>query len=358
MFMDGSPTGAEPRRRRSRRRWLPIAAVPVLIAGVVVFRLTTGQSAVDVVREYLADVRDRDVDAALADVAQGPYGFNAGFLTADAISDGWRVGDVRLVAGDDHSASVAAELVAGGESTDCTFRLIRLDGDWTLVDPFVEAEFANPPVEFLQVNDQIVSLADADPQGRTVTIKLFPGRYSFFSDVPDVVSVADSPEVLAGPLMSEDGEDEPDLDVTFDAMTVSDQVVRNAGQAVNDYLDDCTEFTTSAPHECPFGVSSEEAYVDNKYLYGLRDLTWSITEYPQVRLGPSRDGANRDAPGGFVLTADDPGVATVSGTASRDGTDRDFTADCSIDLESLTARVALDGSVTVTGTNVDESNCV
>lgn len=333
-----------------RKRW-PLLAGALAIAlvgtvGAVVARREGGPE--EVVEEFFAAIRDRDVERALSHVGRighgVPYGEAAAFLHPDAIADGWQLREAH--AGEpDLGGDVRVEVNIGDEQahTEGVIEVTDFGGEWKLVDPFVTVAFSAAPFTYLQVNDRVVrpeELYGHNLGGAFAgAYKLLPGRYHFFGDLAGTTTNPDPAQLLLPP--------RPDT-VTADPVPVTPPPLRFPTETdaavqrlVNDLLDDCTTYAVREPPGCPFAVGLFLDHGDGSVDL-LHDIVWTVVEYPQVRLA---DPGGEERRNGLVVEVDDPGLIRLSATGMDDhGQMVEVVADCRVSGEYLRAALQPDGT--------------
>lgn len=307
---------------------------------------------VAVVREYLAAIEARRVDAALALVSPTghgvPLGEQATFLDPRAIADGWGLMSAREVSRDEygHEATVRIELGGPDGSAEGTLVVSRHTGPWRLESPFVAVSFPASPLSFVQINDVAVPIdRRPDAVGQPLEFLLFPGMYTFYPDLPPEVSGAMAGPVLAVPRARHGrGSNQPDPHPIYvSELAATDLGTAAVREQVATFVDTCAEFATPAPHRCPFATDGYIDTPDGVRVTELADLQWSVRRYPLVSVAEHRD---EDLPAGFLVVTETPGMVTLTGSGvDHEGNPGNFTVECGVELTDVTVTVGADGTV-------------
>ncbi|MGH8792564.1 MAG: hypothetical protein ACRDXX_07965 [Stackebrandtia sp.] len=334
-------------RRRRRIWWIAVLAVSaVLIGGLVAPRVV--DTPAGVVEEFFDAVVDKDVDRALSHVARtgfgAPYGEAAAFLHPDAIADGWELLEAS------HSSDTGVynvetwvDVTIGNSETTAHGRIEVTDfgGEWKLVDPFVNVEISALPLTYMRINDRTVvtdELYGHDVAGMLVSeYQVFPGWYEFFGDLEGVVA---EPEAAKFHLPPTDAIGAEPTRASLPTATFTDAVHAAAQTEVAGILDDCVEFQTPQPANCPFAVDEYFADEEELYLNEVRDVEWTIDEYPTVRL-EDPGGDERDL--GLNVVVDDPGLIRLSAVGEAGDEEVRIFADCGVAADPLRAALRPDG---------------
>lgn len=335
---------------RRRMLWAAGSAVAV-VAGIVVYAVwPRADGPADVVRNYLAAIRAKDVDRALSVAgATRPDGAAGVLLTPAAIGDDWRAdvgGTDRF--GDDATAEVDVNLTAapgvpdvwpGGDRWALRLALTERDGRWRIDQPLAELHFMTVPVRYLEVNGVRVDRSGADKDGGPSYLA-FPGMYTLYRDPGDLATVAPSRIVAwpgSGPTR-----------VPAATVTVTGRGTAAFQQTVNAMVDHCVAVAAQPGGDCRFS--------NGDGLYRLRDsvadihdvktAAWTLRRYPVVNLPGTLVAAPDETPllagqvavpGEVELTASGPDLDSRAVT---------FTQTCLITDLGLRAAFAFDGTLT------------
>ncbi|HEY8472661.1 MAG TPA: hypothetical protein VIL37_08495 [Natronosporangium sp.] len=352
MVAQGAADAAEPAPSTSprRRRLLLAAALAVaLVAAVGIVLARRGPGPVEVVEEFFAAIRARDVERALSYVGRRgsgvPYGEAAAFLHPDAIADGWWLREVR--AGGTNLAGDLRMRVSIEDERGHAEGFIEVSdsgGEWKLVSPFVTVGFGPNPFSYLQVNDRVLTDQQrSDPQlidRRPVHYQLLPGRYRFFGELAGSATEPGPAQLLlptpAPRLGTEDA-----VPVTVPPLRFPEPTQAAAQRRLNELLDDCTTFAVREPPGCPFAAASSLEY-DGGWVDSFHDISWRVVRYPEVRL-IDPGGAERGP--GLLVEVADPGVIRFAATGLDErGALVEVDVDCEITGEYLRATLGPDGT--------------
>lgn len=299
----GGGGGEPPRKKKSKAGWIAGGSVVllVIIAGVVGVSIGNSMHAPqNQVTAYLDLLKAGKAEQALKDsgvkVEKGDV-----LLTDDA----YKSADDRIskysissteVEGD--SASVTASISQGGETYDQTFSLSKAGKDLVFFDKWkldapelgeVAYELTGPKSAQVAVNGVTVP-ADGE------TLRALPGTYK--------IAMADDQKVFQAEGVSttvlgfgNESEETPEL-----AITLSDEGVTAAEDAVTKFLDDCEAKTEMAPDGCPNTASDSGTKK-------VEDVVWTIDPKPDFTVG-DYDGS------GWAVTTDSAGEADLSATVT------------------------------------------
>lgn len=341
----------EAKRRRVEKSWLGVGIVVAVAFGVLAPTWIADEDSREpaaVVEAYLTAIRDGDVAAAADVVGLDLNQFDGPFLRADATRGDWEVLDVQEtgsrgnVSGEDErvtSATVVAVLVdsEGREAAGRWGMILDPDTDqWEPEHPLIEVRFPQSALWYLDVNgvtapvDQ-VEQDDAESEGDAYKQSLFPGFYTFYQSVPDIVEsepitapVFPNADRFVGEGDMESQHSHLDVDGTLPApeLTLTAKGEAAVQETVDDYIDHCAAISASRIAGCPFGswyrLSSTAA--------------WEIAEYPVAAPVANSNG--------IALAEREPGTAM---RADWDSTH----ASCQIRLQGLEIGIRLDGSMTI-----------
>lgn len=319
-----------------RRVFLLAVAAAVLTAGVVaVVVVTRTPGPVEVVRQYFAAIRERDVDKALrAAGVERPTGESAALLVPEALADDWEVVDIVSNHEGSRKAWVdvtlpmypesEAEQFRGGRGTATATVMLTKDdswgGRWRISNPFSWTLARGTPLRYFEVNGKTVKAwAPADPRRRPQgTYVMLPGVYTFYRTVPTFLSF----EPVKLTLLPGAGGGQP---VVGPAITLTPQAHELVRQQAHAYLDRCaSRFDLQMGTEpCPFGVgwNTKVETADGEYKL-IRYARWKILRYPTLSVSTS------DA--GILIEVTRPGAVRLTGTAFHDGDRVSFTAQCEV----------------------------
>ena len=314
------------RKRRRLRRWWPALVVAVLLIAAGVFVLAYRTPPEDVLADYLEAIRSGDVDTALEYTGQADLDVaSQDFLTADALRDDWTVSALHQRIDQDRSSAAVFDVTitaADGTRSQGRFELTDTDGEWQISQPLINVRVDGLPLDYVEFNG-VTSPYDS--------VWLFPGAYSLFTGVSDLVTT--SPTFIAVPENSPTSDFDPEVTGTDTLDTRFETVVRT-------WLDDCAESKTSPlePEVCPlwngFDVSPNPFVSIDGTGYDVEEFDWTIEEYPSVHA--VRDGRY------FALRDVDPGLATLTGSGTdAGGAEIEFTASCDLKVAGTYAHLAL-----------------
>lgn len=328
---EDSGTGRRGRLRRPRTLIATAVAAGVVVAGGVVL-LSTEDSPVPVIQEYLDAIRSGDTEAALRiagdPIADGP------FLSAKALADDWHVDKVveRHHTGD--MAEVDVTISTGGRSQQGRFSLREFDGDWKIQNPFVDVALATGPLDTLELGGETVP----SEQLKSASVRLFPGAYRLYPSLADRVTYTPT-HLLALPREKW----QPPMAITGELTQRGADLAR---QTFKDRLDNCAKQTVGNPKGCPFGAAAygggeytTDVMIDDDIFTEVRDVSWQITTYPEVAFEPDT--------GGFLTVLRKPGHLRLTGSGiplndSESGR-VSLVADCGVYLKDLWLVPAQDG---------------
>jgi hypothetical protein len=325
-----------------------VVAVSTVWAGVAI---ATREGPADVVEDYFAAIISKDVDAALALVDRFGTGVSHGddavFLDPRAIADGWRLESAVERHRDDEAGEATVRVTLASRYGVATGDVLvaNHDGPWRLYRPLVAIEVPPSPLAFFAVNGMTVPLVNGWQAKR---FYLFPGLYEFYPQLPAGLTGAGMEPVMAFPTVDSHDQLRSNLryqQVAPGRLSASGPVLAAAEQQVADLLDECAEFSTLEPYECPFLTDGEIDTPDGQRLSDLTDLDWTITEYPAVSLVDDRAGP---AQAGFRVVIDGAGSVELAGTGtSTEGETMTFTVQCAIEpgLINLRARLTETGDL-------------
>lgn len=337
------PEPVEPEPSRPRYRLLAFAAVVCLVIAATTYFVTSDDDPVGVVEDFFAAIVDKDVEAALSYVGRIgygiPYGERAAFLHPDAIADGWRLLDAEHFQ-EDYDDYV--DITIGDDANQVSGRLEVTDynGEWNIVDPFVEVEVSATALTYLAVNDRRVvttELYEHNAMGVFQnTIKLLPGRYTFFGDIPGTASTPPPAlDLLPAPETSEPRVISPPNVVLTPEIAAA---VQASGDAL---IDDCATFTTPNPVGCPFGIGDFLTKGEWNLVENVRDVTWEVVTRPVLTVDGALGG---DPPTGLAVKVAGPGLIRLTATGDIDVEEVRFRADCTVDGEFLRVALRPDGT--------------
>jgi hypothetical protein len=312
---NGARTGAG-------RIWLSAACIVALLAAGSVpalnaLRYTPAQA----VLHYLRAVGAADAHAALRWV-RAPATDSAAFSEAvlDNAADLPQKPTVTAVESTgDTTARVSVEFLLGTASRKLDLDVVAGPGDWGMYRSWAVDVPAWPTLDVsggvsnATVNGQSLKLGAADHLP-----VLFPATYSVASNAT---------YLKATPVRAEALEPGAEVPVTLNPQPTA-ALTRAVNDRVRSQLDACVKQKVLMPTGCAMGYQS-----DNDI---LGDVTWRVTDYPDIRLSSTPEG---------ILLRPAPATFTVSGR-SRDAVsayEQDFTS---------TVEVNISGKVGVTGDEV------
>lgn len=345
--MESSRSGAPPVRKPRRSLVTPIVfgVIVAVVAVWITVAVATSRDPEETVEAYLSAVAEKDVAGALELVSRSgygvPYGDRATFLTAEAISDDWRVVSVTEVGREYRTTARVKAVIAGpGGTAEGEFVVNEYDDEWTLEDPFVTVRFPLSPLSYVRVNDKIVP-TPRDSSGYEF-YELFPGIYRFYGSVPEVMESPRTNAVAAFPR-----EDPDEIVIVPSALVPGRKALDRLQEVVKERIDECATFATPAPYGgCPFATDGAIDTPDGRRVTDLHGLTWTVASYPEVALSDDRAERSR----GFALKATEPGSVTLTGSGEdNDGNPATFTVSCDMDLTGMRATVDAQGGVTLIG---------
>jgi len=287
---------------------------------------------VEVVEDFFAAIVDRDLDAALGyiDPSGGgvPYGEEAAFLHPDAIGDGWRLLDAKLLDG----LPASVEVTIGDSASDTTgvveLRDDNAEGVWKMVHPFATVEPPTTAFTYFAANGRRIDWHDlyrnTAPSRIDNRWALLPGRYSFY-DGASTMDLAPGAEVS----------------VPAPTVTLTPEALATVQSATEAKLRDCATFAVAQPDNCPFGARAVlVGDNDDAALLAIRDVLWEFVEPPVLTVGGEL-AAN--APLGLTVTVTDPGMIRLSATGDNAAGEVRFTAECAVDARFIRVSLPPDG---------------
>ena len=141
--------------------------------------------------------------------------------------------------------------------------------NWQITTPLVKSVNVTVPdcVETLTVNKVAVTARNVEKtDGNVWKLRLYPGMYSIAAKSTDYISGEPT-------TFRTDKQDDSQVEL---AVTATNKLESDLGDAVNAKLDKCAESTEASPDSCPFGYS---IYDDDQY----RNFAWSISRYPEIK---------------------------------------------------------------------------
>lgn len=328
------PTGTTPAwwswvARHRKAVALVAGLVVVAVVATVVTVSVAADGPRDVVQSYMDAIHSGDVDAALAIAGKPEDDGRLAFLSADALADDWSVGAVVERHRRDDEADVDVTIVAGENTQQGRFHVVKGDDGWTIEAPFVDVELQVSGVSTVELGD-VVRAADAAEPGTTIPLRVFPGVYDLYPSLAEQVTF--EPGVLvAAPVPS------PDRKLRFAAeYTFTSEGAAFANGAIARRVTECESATTIDPDGCPFSGEDERA------LFSYRDVTdvsWAVTRMPDARFVPGI--------GGPRMVLREPGVVTLSGSGfpyEPDGAEAEpFSVTCEFGVDNLAVAVTRSG---------------
>ncbi len=296
-----------------RRVWIAaIAALALIAAGAVTWTVVRDHPAETVVKDFFAALQAKDVDAALALVAESgmPDGTQPHLLVPEAVGDGWELTGTE-VEGRETIASVTAEFDTPDGVQHGRYELeSEPDGTWTLEDPFVSVRAGTDVIRYLQANDAVTAI-DATAS----TVVLFPGVYRLYPDVPGVVDAYDTRPVA---LFGDAAFEVPGL-----GMSPEPEAVASVQQDVHDRIAACLDAAQPAPDDCPFGLlDGTNVTADEGDLDTFTEAEWGLEAYPDLSI-----------PETFRMEPADPDIrVSLTVTGYGGSVETRFTTACAFDF--------------------------
>lgn len=336
------------------RRWSilseAVLTVAVALAAWPILAVANGEPApVEVVRDYLEALRDRDVDRAESLVAEA-YALEAdrSWLTAEAMSSDWEIESVELKSAT--QTTVHAVIRSGDTRAEGAFVLEDSDDDLLIANPYMYVSVTSPLFSSLEINGVRGDVAAAD--GAAVSVALYPGSYSLFESVPELTGEDDlSLLALPGSDLGAYSLDSFGLDsIMTDTLTGSDAIEARLNEELAAWLDTCAESPDLAPAGCPFSAAYDYgiAYDGRTEFASVSELDWAVETYPKVRF-------NRD----LHLEVVEPGWITLNGKGTAVFEDGEGTLDgrCSVDVENITPVIGEDGDLALALAAAQDNTC-
>jgi hypothetical protein len=299
-----------PRPRRRKGVLVAVGVLLVLIAGVYLVR-TTVSSPGSTVTGFFDALADRDLAAALGEVAPeiaGPVErdvVNAAVLESGDYAPPAAV-EVTAVEVTGRNAVVAVAFTIDGRDHTASLRLRRDEGmldtvfhRWRLIDALGSIALGEVPEE-VTVNGQLV--AAHDPQGPRI-LTVLPGSYQVAMPPDDPLWDARSMAAQVPPL----GQTPVSI-----PLVARPEVREEVDRQIRERLDGCATSTELLPPGCPFG---------NQRIAQATGVEWRITDYPNVSLSAGEDPLGRVA---MLVETTSEGLAVVTGTQLAFGTQRPF----------------------------------
>ena len=327
-------------RRPSRRTWLILGLVVVLLAGgaggFVVFKALAPDGG-DAVQEYFDDLAKGDTAAALKLVDRaGDYSASQEPLLHDkkVLADkANRPTNLKVVTRGKEKQPIKTETTQeitvtyqiGGKTLRYSITAVKRDstGRYELQMPFMHLDIDSPGGRTLTVNGKRVSM---DASTYSTSLLVFPGRYAATAAGNALLGAQ---TVTASATQSSDRL--PEYSVEFDTPQLASGATDALTKQINAKLDECVQSTETAPSGCPFDISYYD-YYDNV------SVVWSITSYPtydfEVSSEPSSEAqvdisSNQYGVAHYTVTYDDGSgdkqkdsdstYFSVYGTASASG---------------------------------------
>ncbi|GAB2508830.1 hypothetical protein [Paramicrobacterium agarici] len=325
--------GGQPpqKKKKSMVGWIAggSALLLIIIAGVVGFAIGNAAHAPEnQVTAYLDLLKAGKAEQALKDsgvkVEKGDV-----LLTDEA----YKAADDRIskysissteISGD--SATVTASISQGGETYEQDFSLSKAGKDMVFFDKWkldapklgeVSYSVVGPQNAQVAVNGVTV----AAESGESAALRALPGTYSIAMSEDQGVFQAEgvSTTVLG---FGNEAEEAPELTVTL-----SEEGVTAAEEAVTAFLDECEASTEMAPDGCP-------NFASDRGTKKVEDIVWTIDPRPEFSVG-EYDGS------GWAVTTDQMGEADLSATVTwpNDTVEKNVGLENPIDI-------SVDGAVT------------
>lgn len=299
-----------PRPGRRKAVLLAVAAIVVLVAAVYVVRLTVSAPG-SVVAAYFDALTDRDVDAALGNVAPeiaepaAPDVVNTAVLRSADYSPPAGV-EVSGVEVDGRTAVAAVAFTIEGRAHSASLRLRREEGlldtvfhRWRLVDALGSITLGEVPPEITVNGERIPAYGPEGPRILTV----LPGGYQIGMPPDDPLWDARATPAQVAPLAA--------TEVSI-PLVARPEVREEVNRQLRQRLDECAASTELLPPGCPFG---------NQRVARATGVEWEITEYPNVAL-TAGEGELGEAT--MLVETSSEGEAVVTGTQQAFGTERPF----------------------------------
>lgn len=350
-----------------------IALVLVIIASVIVWRVSLPPKPVQAVDEYLSALQDGEINEALQlTYVNNSERENNPFIASELMSTDWEVDNLELIhegAGTrsgSNEATVEATIAApNGTTVTSEIELAEVGDEWRVDNPLVHVTVDERLAPYITVNEH--TLEDFGSFLGTHTLSMPPGIYSFDVEAEGIFESTSASFIGIGDevkLLDEDSgnftksEDEEEINhLTFN-VDIHSSAQDLAQQKVDELVADCYSNLTAdrfaSSNNCPFTYDRREllelAGVEYEVLMSWDELTWTNYEAPEVSL--SWDNNEHE---GFVLRASAEGFFEVSGvTNERAGSvEADFM--CTFGAGELNALVR-DDEVAVETTNYRDSD--
>ncbi|WP_144300515.1 hypothetical protein [Stackebrandtia nassauensis] len=331
----------------------------------------------ETVERFLTAAKNRDVDAALAEVL--PKTLNEirtddpdvytehdgedAFLTDKAMRTDWDFGWISAgpkgVINESGTATVSAEITGLGQTKTAVFELTETKHGWMLDDPFVYVSLPYTPLTYLDIDgvraeDPALEMIDPRP-----SFPVFPGTHRFFDDLPADVDVASSPKrtkLLAQTKWDDDGNAPA---VRLGELTLNGDLLDQARRSIRSLFDTCAATKEAVPEPsddhvnqgCPFEMQIEFDIGDE--VFQAREdhpVTWDVKTPPEFDIVDVRD---EDPDKAWALNSFEaqpvkPGRLVVSGVAEGFyGTNRNlkFSFDCEFAPRGLRGRLDSDDAI-------------
>lgn len=332
-----SSNGTEvPRSSREAARvgWIVLFALVALLPLTVWKNVSEPDTPEEVVSAFFEAVRDGDIATALEFVRDEPADGGEEFVHPDAIGD-WEILEVREAGSGDYSSETAVAVTIGNDdgTAEGRFTVTEHTDDIFLKNPFQRVTFGSSAQQEIRVGDRIVERGGEAVDGSYLpqeeTFSLLPGIYSFFDGEPAA-------------LMDQDADSDPAL-VTPPPPEPTQQQLEAIQAETIERIDECVEYRTLAPPECPFATDGEIDTVDRERLRNVDELTWTVVEYPEATVRPDIDEAGQEQ---LYLDFTEPGRLELTGTGTVDNDEWEpFEAACHFGGNALAVSLSGDDGV-------------
>lgn len=276
-----SPDAPKPRWRRwtarDRLGWIAMGAVAIVVAGLLVFSINQKDAPARVVSDYLTAISERDVDRALDFVTNRADG---SFLTAAAISSGWRVADVSVRADSSESHATVDATISGPNGVQAGVFDVNDDGaGWRITNPFAKLEFNKSSFDYYEINGQRSSW---ESEGMYLGIPVFPGVYRFHSSSRDRVTTG----AAAVTVMPNSETYKVDEKIAVRPQLTA-KGLGDVQREVRRRIAECATYTMLSPRNCPFAWTSSDGLKapNGDQLENIRDIRWTVMSQPTVAAG-------------------------------------------------------------------------
>lgn len=345
----------------------------VSVGGVLAHGEWKKRQAVHAVTDFLQAVHDKDVpaaiehlsDTALQEVSREP------FLTEDALSSHWSIGDINLVqflpeTHRDTAIVEASILSADGVEVSHEFSMNRAGTVWKIENPFTRIDVPTSMLGAIDINGFAASFSsESNP-----VFSFFPGVYEYFTDSPKFIETEFDAVLKLGSdhsYLSEEADGELEQIHTgqnefpnhiLPYLHPAEEPQEELNDHIAQMLDACiAEIDSDEGWSCWFNRAALPLPDDLNLRHDREEpAEWEIKEYPKATLMMIVD----DYPNEMLsLTNLTDGIVDVTAPVidSETNATHEFTYRCNLNIEGLQPTYEDDGTVTFTYSEVNEPDC-